>query len=134
MRCDLVSVHQVDQFWPSLSQGFQRAVMKTGGDITVGELWQGARSGQTFLLVAHDETEIRGASIWVPQVWQTGGKLRCLALWGRGMKDWIEDMHELATRVMRDCGATSLVSEGRTGWPKIFPQAKNLRNLYEETP
>ncbi len=114
--------------------------MKTGGDLTCGELWQGARSGQTFLLVAHNETEILGSSIWVPQVWQTGNKLRCLALYGKGMKDWIEDMHQLAIRVMRDCGATQLVSEGRCGttgaplWTRPFSKAKPLRILYEETP
>jgi hypothetical protein len=106
--------------------------MKTGGDIETGDLWVQCRSGEAFLLIAHEGEQILGSSIWIPQTWQTGRKLRCLALYGSGMSDWIGDMHEMAKRLAADCGATSLVSEGRPGWAKIFPKAKVLRALYEE--
>jgi hypothetical protein len=68
----LVAVPNIDAIWPHLREGFQRSVMKTGGDIETGDLWVQCR------------------------------------------------------------GATSLVSEGRPGWAKIFPKAKVLRALYEE--
>jgi hypothetical protein len=132
MQVSLVPVPNVDHFWPVLREGFHRSVMKTGGDIETGDLWVQCRSGGAFLLIAHEGEEIRGASIWRRDTWQTGRKLRCLALYGTGMKDWIEDMHGLAKRIAIDSGATSLVSEGRTGWVKIFPKAKVLRALYEE--
>jgi hypothetical protein len=127
----LVAVPNIDAIWPHLREGFHRSVMKTGGDIETGDLWVQCRNGSAFLFIAHD-TEIRGASIWRPDTWQTGRKLRCLALYGSGMGDWIGDMHEMAKRLAADCGATSLVSEGRPGWAKIFPKAKVLRALYEE--
>jgi hypothetical protein len=132
MNVSLVPVPNIDAIWPHLREGFHRSVMKTGGDIETGDLWVQCRSGEAFLLIAHEGEQILGSSIWIPQTWQTGRKLRCLALYGSGMSDWIGDMHEMAKRLAADCGATSLVSEGRPGWAKIFPKAKVLRALYEE--
>lgn len=123
---------QVDQFWHGLAPGFQRAIDRGGGDISTADLWQGCRRGDYFLLVAHEGDTILGASIWRPQLWQTGMKLRCLGLFGSNFRLWIEDMHALAMNVARDCGATSLVSDGRVGWKRIFPTAKVLRVVYEE--
>jgi hypothetical protein len=140
MQVSLVPVVNVDSFWPSLREGFQRALLKTGGDLTTGDLWVQCRNGSAFLLVASnhvksnmDEMTLVGASIWRPDTWQSGRKLRCLALYGSGMNNWIDDMRALAADIARNCGATSLVSEGRLGWQRIFPKAKVLRALYEET-
>jgi hypothetical protein len=139
MNVSLVAVPNIDAIWPHLREGFHRSVMKTGGDIETGDLWVQCRNGSAFLIIVHEtkhemghEINIVGASIWRPDTWQTGRKLRCLALYGSGMSDWIGDMHEMAKRLARDCRATSLVSEGRPGWAKIFPKAKVLRALYEE--
>lgn len=138
MKVSLVPVVNVDSFWPSLREGFQRALLKTGGDLTTGDLWVQCRNGSAFLLIAHEGEEIRGASIWRPDTWQTGRKLRCLAMYGTKMSQWKDDMRAMAIRIMRDCGATSLVSEGRCGkngeplWTKPYPNAKPLRILYEE--
>jgi len=128
----LVPVHHIDQFWPHIRDGLQRAVMKTGGDIETGDLWVQCRNGSAFLLIAHDGDKIAGASIWTRQTWQTGRVLRCLALYGTKMDGWIHEMKALAERLAKDNGCTSLVSDGRVGWKRIFPNAKVLRNLYEE--
>lgn len=111
--------------------------MKTGGDIETGDLWVQCRNGSAFLLIAHvnssmDEMTLVGASIWTRQTWQTGRKLRCLALYGTNMTGWIHDMKALAERLAKDNGCTSLVSDGRLGWTKIFPRARVLRQVYEE--
>ena len=42
------------------------------------------------------------------------------------------ELHEKVKQAAINCGATSLVEEGREGWKKIFPEAKPLRTLYEE--
>lgn len=130
--CTLWPVSGVEAIWPHLAMGFDDAALATGGDIAAGELWQGARRGDLFLIVAHDGQTILGASLWKPETWRTGAKLRCMGLFGTGMKDWIGDMHAVARRIAKDCGATSLISEGRTGWKAIFPNARVLRSLYEE--
>lgn len=123
---------QVDQCWPQLSAGFEKSSKRSGGDIAPGELWQGCRNGNLFLLIAHEDDEIVGASVWKLERWQTGMKFRCLGLYGARFREWIENMHTLATRVAQDCGATSLISDGRPGWKAIFPKAKVLRLVYEE--
>jgi hypothetical protein len=137
MPVSLIPVNNVDAIWPHLREGFHRAVMKTGGDIETGDLWVQCRNGSAFLLVAHvnssmDEMTLVGASIWTRQTWQTGRKLRCLALYGSGRADWIQDMKALAERLAKDNGCTSLVSDGRVGWSRIFLKARVLRQLYEE--
>ncbi len=128
----LIPVPKVDDVWPYLAAGFHESVMKTGGDITVGDIWQGCRRGDNFLLVAYDNDTLQGASVWSPRIWQTGSRLWCLGLFGERMEDWIEDMHQAVIRIAKDCGATALASEGRIGWKPIFPNAKRLRVLYEE--
>lgn len=127
-----IAVPLIDGLWPHLREGFQRALLRTGGDIETGDLWVQCRNGSAFLLIAHDGEQIVGASIWKAQTWQTGRVLRCLALYGSEMTGWIHDMKALAERLAKDNGCTSLVSEGRLGWQRIFPNAKVLRNLYEE--
>lgn len=107
--------------------------MRTGGDLTIGELWQGCRRGDLFLLIAHEDGAVIGASIWKPELWQTGRKLRCMGVYGTKFKLWQDAMREAATRIAKACGATSFVAEGRDGWSKIFPKAKRLRVLYEES-
>jgi len=97
-----------------------------------GDLWVQCRNGSAFLLIAHDGDRIAGASIWTRQTWQSGRKLRCLALYGTNMTGWLPDMRALAMQLAKDNGCTSLVSDGRVGWTKIFPKAKVLRQLYEE--
>jgi hypothetical protein len=109
-------------------EGFDRALAKTGGDATSHDLWIQARNGSAFLFVAHDGTEMHGASLWRPETWSTGQKFRCLALFGNDMKAWIADMR---ASVEQAAGRAALVSEGRRGWVKIFPDAKELRALYE---
>lgn len=139
MQISLVPVTSVDQFWPHLREGFQRALLKTGGDLTTADLWVQCRNGSAFLLIAHEGEEIRGAAIWRPDTWMTGRKLRCLALYGTRFREWKDEHREAAIRIARDCGATSLVSEGRCGkngeplWTGMYPNAKPLRILYEET-
>lgn len=135
-QVSLIGVTNIDAVWPYLREGFHRSLLKTGGSIDTGELWVQCRSGAAFLIVAHENAHetpnIVGASIWKPETWLTGRKLRCMCLYGHGMADWIQDMKAMAERIAKDNGATSLVSEGRVGWAKIFPNAKVLRSLYEE--
>ena len=128
----LVPVDRVDAVWPLAREWLQKATMRTGGALTTGELWQGCRRGDIFMLVAHDGETMQGVSLWRPEDWQTGRKLHCLGLGGKNMLAWITDMHKAAKGLAVDCGASSIVSGGRDGWAKIFPRAKRLWVIYEE--
>ena len=132
MAVSLVPVANIDSIWPHVRAGFEKATLITGGDLSTGDLWVSCRSGSAFLIIAHTDA-IQGASIWRPDTWATGRKLRCMALYGDGMDSWIEDMRDMAANIAKDCGATSLVAEGRPGWERIFKNARKLRVLFEET-
>lgn len=132
MNVTLVPQHMVDNIWPNVKDGFQRASDRFGGDLSVGELWQMCRGGQAFLFVVHDHQKIVAATAWRPELWGSGPKFRCLALYGVGMADWMPDLHEKVKQTATQCGATALLSEGRVGWAKVFPKAKVLRAVYEE--
>lgn len=131
MQVSLIPVGQVDTLWLHLRDGFDGALRKTGHDMSVADLWVEARSGRGFLFVAHDGERIAGASCWRPETWPSGEKFRCLALYGSGMRGWIEDMHKA---VQLAAGKTDLIAEGRPGWKRagVFPNARVLRELYEE--
>lgn len=132
MNVTLVPLHLVDGVWPSVKDGFQRASDRFGGDLTVGELWQGCRAGHCFLFVVHDEQKVVAATAWKPELWRSGPKFRCLALYGVQMDDWFDEMRRKVTETAINCGAASLIAEGREGWRKVLPEAKVLRTLYEE--
>ncbi len=122
----------IDQCWPFLSEGFARSLAKTGGDLSNADLYTTLRRGDAFLFVAWDGETVLGASIWRPERWASGLQLRCLALYGTKAKTWLPDMHEHAKRLARQCGAESLVADGRTGWTRLFPNARVLRVVYQE--
>lgn len=132
MNISLVPLHLIDGIWPSVKDGFQRASDRFGGDLTVGELWQLCRSGNAFLFVVHDDQTVAAATAWRPELWGSGPKFRCLALYGTNMADWMPELHEKVKQAAVQCGATSLMSDGRAGWQKVFPKAKVLRMVYEE--
>ena len=132
MNVTLVPLHLVDGVWRQVSDGFGRASKRSGGDLTVGELWQGCRAGHCFLFVVHDDQKVVAATVWKPELWRSGGKFRCLALYGVQMDQWMPELHEKVKQAAINCGATSLVAEGREGWKRIFDKAKVLRVTYEE--
>ena len=132
MNVTLVPLHLVDGVWRHVSDGFGRASKRSGGDLTVGELWQGCRAGHCFLFVVHDDQNVVAATVWKPELWRSGPKFRCLALFGLGMQDWMPELHEKVRETAVQCGAESLLAEGREGWKRIFDKAKVLRVVYEE--
>ena len=133
MRCDLVSVHQVDQFWPLLAKGMAKSCERSGGGLVAGDVWRECRSGSAWLIVAtDDETTIHGASVWYLQTGASGAWLRCMALYGTKMKAWKDDMRALARRIAADCGAVGLKSDGRRGMKAMYPTARVKHVYYEE--
>jgi len=131
-RIEVAGVQQVDGLWGLVADGMERACRKTGGDLTSDYLWTECRSGRAFLVVVVRDTDIIAASVWRFEKWTTGRKLRCLALYGRHMRDWLGAHRKMIEQMARVGGATALVTEGRAGFQRVFPEARVLRQLYEE--
>ena len=132
MQVSLCGVAQVDQVWPAIAEGMVRSCKKSGGGIVAGDVWRECRSGSAFLIIAHDDREIHGASVWYLQTGASGAWLRCMALYGKNMKAWKDEMHEMVRGIAKHCGAVGLKSEARPGMKSIFPNAQLKRVYFEE--
>ena len=132
-RIELAGVHQVDAVWSAVAEGLEHACRKTGGDISADYLWGECRGGHAFLVVISRDNEILGASVWRFEKWTSGKKLRCLALYGKHICDWLEQHVEFTKAMAKAGDATALVTEGRRGFQRMFPKARVLRQLYEIT-
>jgi hypothetical protein len=128
MQVELCPVYMVDAIWLRVQDGFRRALAKTGGDLSEIDLRVTARTGQGFLFIAYEGQEVRGASLWRTDAWASGQRFRCLAVFGKGMRDWFEPMRAEVEKV---AGSMPLIADGRTGWAKVIPGVKQLRAVYE---
>jgi hypothetical protein len=128
MQVELCPVYMVDAVWPSLQEGFRRALTKTGGDLSEIDLRVTARTGQGFLFVAMEGQEVRAASIWRTDAWASGQRFRCLAAFGKGLWDWFEPMQAEVEKV---AGSMPLIADGRNGWGRVIHGVKQLRAVYE---
>ena len=132
MNVSLVPVHMVDTVWPHVVAGFQRASTRSGGDLTVADLWIGCRAGHCFLFVVQNaENQIIAATAWKPEAWGKGQRFRCLGLYGKGVREWADTLRDHVSQVAKLCRCNGLIADGRDGWKVIFPDAKRLRAVYE---
>lgn len=130
LTVDFVAPSLVDQVWPHIAEEMQKACEITGGDLSSGTLWQMCRSGNAFLMVVSDR-KILMASVWRFETWPSGLVFRCMCLIGDRMDDWLEQAKEFAETKAKEGGAMRIITEGRKGWGRVFPQAKTLRQVYE---
>jgi hypothetical protein len=131
MRIGLANSVEVDKVFPVFAERLNAACMRTGGDLSAGDLWQMCRSGNAFLVVAFDDEAFKAILIMQFQKWTDRQVMRCLAIVGDDMDEWLPAAKEFIAKMAKDGGATSFIAEGRDGWARIFPTAKKLRVTYE---
>lgn len=120
MNITLTPVQEVDNIWPVVSPMLAKVFDRAPGYLSLGELWQMCRSGNAYLLIAHDETAIKGASIWQFQRGYGRDIFTCVALAGSGMRDWIRPLFDVAATMARSGGATAISATGRPEWTAMF--------------
>lgn len=130
-RFSLAGCHEVDGIWPSVARGLEHACRKSGGDLTADYLWSECRSGRAFLCIVSDGPAICAASVWRFEKWSSGKKLKCLALYGQGMRGWLDGHRAFTVEMAKAGGASSIVTDGRAGWGRLYPEARILRQTYE---
>lgn len=133
MTVVLVTTANIDHVWPVASKLLQKAIDRSGDDLSTGDLWTMLRSGQAFLVIAAD-ADITMASVWRFERWHEGQVFKCLALGGKDIGEWIEEFNDKILAMMREGGATRLVFDGRKGWPHMFAKVghkvRELRSTY----
>lgn len=136
VKVELVPVVLVDNIFPAVSDGFNRASKKSSSDIDASYLYRECRAGNAMLVVASDETNVTGALVLRNENWCGKSVMHTLGLWcsARGAYRALEAKKiELA----RMTGATSLVASARAserghcGFLRLHPNAKILRYVIE---
>ena len=130
MIINLVSLADVDEVFQTISARLERGLEKVTADRSVSDYWMMCRRGDAFLITASDG-EVKGAIIVQFQAWPHAKVLRILACAGWEMDRWLKDAREYVGMIARHGGATSIITEGRAGWERVFPEAKKLRTIYE---
>jgi len=123
----LASLFEVDAIWPHIAEGMKDCCERSGGDITPDWLYLACRKGEAILVTLEDsERHILGGLIAVPQQWANDRVLRILALCGRDMADWLDDLKAYNPPL----GIEKAIFEGRAGWAKV-PGIREIRRVYE---
>ncbi len=130
-KVENVGPHLVDQIWKHVSDGIENACLKTGGSIDAHYIWTECRSGRAFLMVIVKDKTIIGASAWRIERWTTGQVCRCLVLYGKDMRGWLAQHVQKVKELAKLGHADRLVTDGRIGFQRTFPQAKILSQTYE---
>lgn len=132
MKLTIVPLQLVDEFWPQLAAGFNNACKRAkADDLNAGILWQMARKGEAFLILAHKGEEILQASLWRFDGPLEPESFRCIMLYGQNMKLWYEPMLKFISETARQNGAARLVTKGRRGWLRKCAGAIKINDDYE---
>lgn len=129
MQAEIVT--NVDSVWHLISDRIIKTLEDNHGDCSAGDLWTMCRSGGAFLMVAHGDDGIKGASIWRFEQWLEGTVLKNIILAGEDMDTWFEECSRLANAIGKAGGATKFVWDTRRrGFEKLFPKARPIRQTY----
>lgn len=131
MNIGFASAAEVDALWPLVGERMERACRRYRSNHTAGDLWQMCRSGQAYLMVAHDTETVLMASVWRFETWPDATVFRCLCLVGQRARVWASMARDAASNAARSGGATVLTASGRRGWEAMFPDAREVSRTYE---
>lgn len=100
MKLTLIPTGEIDEIWPALAAKFEAACRRCDAhDLNAGTLWQMARKGDGFLIVAYENSNIIQASIWRFDTPHDGFSLRCIMLFGTQMRRWYVPMWDVITKM-----------------------------------
>lgn len=125
LRVGLASLQEVDNVWPLISQGLEKACKRCNEVHCAGDLWQMCRSGHAFLILVYDDDKIWSAGVWRFQKARPGHSFRCVMMYGENMRGWVDMARDFITKIAKDNGAVALVAEGRAGWSRVFGAEKH---------
>ena len=128
----IVETHQIDGYWPLIGKDLEAACRRCDAhELNAGVLWQMCRSGQAYLILWVVDGEILVKSVWRFDAPKQPHSFRCVMLSGKNMRHWLRDYYENIKQLAKTNGATQLVTTGRVGWLKLFPNAEKIGKDYE---
>lgn len=134
MIVENVKPQVVDDIFPLFSSDVAKCLDEIRADCAAGDLWRMCRDGSAFLLIAHEDGNIKAATIWRFETWLHGPVLKNLVAVNVGagaMADWLPQMNEAARTIAKVGGADRFIWQGREAWGRVFKDAKKLATIFE---
>lgn len=131
MSAWLPTVAEIDAVWPMITEGLGKSLQRSGGDMSLGSLYQQCGSGAARALIWIEGGAAKGACVVRPEVWEAGPRLRVLAMYGDAFAEWQGEGWAALHGLKLAFGAEAIIFEGRLGWARKAPGAKVIRALYE---
>jgi hypothetical protein len=132
MKPLIVNQYHVDDIWPKVADDMQHACERCQAHhLNAGVLWEMCRSNQAFLILWMDGPEILAKGVWRFDRPNNPHVFRCVMFAGKNMDKWLVPYRDFISKLAKQNGATQLVTAGRKGWLKIFPEAEKVGKDYE---
>ena len=128
----LIETSKIDSYWPLVSDDLEAACRRCHAhEYNAGVLWQMCRSGNAFLILWVVDGNILVKSVWRFDTPKNPHSFRCVMLSGVKMRSWLKEYFENIKKLAKTNGATQLVTTGRKGWLRLFPNAEKIGKDYE---
>lgn len=131
MQLAAVPIAQVERAWVEALPLVQR-IADSAPDLTLSELWQSLRSGESEMWLAGTDAGHEAAAITRLRPWGGGTAAYVLGVASHDGRSW-RSIIPAWREALKARGAEKIIIEGRTGWKRIFPEARLLRQVYEVT-
>lgn len=125
---DICPMHLVDSIWPTVRMGFAEACRKGGNQFSEAGLHLSCRTGEAYLVLMMEGSDLFCAVIVQEQQWTNRQVLHVMAATGGDRTAWWDPMIEWAGQAFPGCKA--LVFDGRPGWGRMSG-VKVIRHVYE---
>lgn len=130
MIIEIVNLTLVDQVWPHILPWVAKAHKRCEAEITPGELWQGCRSGNLFLVVGYDEGKILVSAVVRFETGHKGLVLNIMYLGGEGFREWGGEIVAHLKEMAKANGAVELTTQGSPAWGRLLKGVRTVRHVY----
>lgn len=122
----LLSPEQVDAAWPYIAEMVVDGIEKNDVDASAGDFWTSSRSGQFYMILAHDDKPV-AASFWRFETWPSGPVFNNLLTIGEHHRkeEWFPEMEAFVNSIVKANGVRKYVWRGPRAWGRMLPQAKS---------
>lgn len=130
MNIEIVNLTLVDQVWPRILPWVAKAHKRCEAEISPGELWQGCRSGNLFLIVGYIDGKILIFTVVRFETGHKGPVLNIMYLGGEGFKERGDQIVSYLNNMAKDNGAVGLTTQGSPAWGRLLKSVRTVRHVY----
>lgn len=124
MDIKLVPLDKIDDLWPAVRPGINKAIARGGlENVTIAEIYIGCRSGRMFLFVS-DDLQSNLALEFCKDIRGDFGSI--ITFYSSKSHDWNTQIYRIGAFCAAN-GCNRLVFSGRKGWDRIIKKANPVK-------